>query len=214
MRLISRPLGRKKGKPMIDYLTYYYKRGTEPFRSLSALPDEEAIKIMEELCDDTPFGARFKDPVQYMRNRRQAEQWVREEFIAKGGQPREAYPIPMVLGASKWMVKHSPDPDAHGEIRIPLSVFTEYDVSFTYPDSMISLWFGRDKPPEYYLPDYHGKVFTRSEILSIVEMKGLPEEAWETHLPSNLAPYIEAQVWNHKLLLEYKRRLYDDRRST
>jgi hypothetical protein len=199
---------------VIDYLTYYYKRGTEPFRSLSALPDEEAIKIMEELCDDTPFGARFKDPVQYMRNRRQTEQWVREEFIAKGGQPREAYPIPMVLGSSKWMAKVAPDKELHAEIRIPLSVFTEYDVSFTYPDSMISLWFGRDKPPEYYLPDYHGKVFTRSEILSIVEMKGLPEEAWETHLPSNLAPYIEAQVWNHKPLLEYKRRLYDDRRST
>jgi hypothetical protein len=79
------PIRPQKGKPMVDYLTYYYKSGTEPFRSLSALPDEEAIKIMEELCDDTPFGARFKDPVQYMRNRRQAEQWVREEFIAKGG---------------------------------------------------------------------------------------------------------------------------------
>jgi hypothetical protein len=199
---------------MVDHLTYYYKRGTEPFRSLSALPDEEAITIMEELCDDTPFGARFKDPVQYLRNRRQTEQWVREEFIAKGGQPREAYPIPMVLGSSKWMAKVAPDKELHAEIRIPLSVFTEYDVSFTYPDSMISLWFGRDKPPEYYLPDYHGKIFTRSEILSIVESKGLPEEAWETHLPSNLAPYIEAQVWNHKPLLEYKRRLYDDRRST
>jgi len=189
---------------MIDYLTYYYKRGTEPFRSLSALPDEEVIKIMEELCDDTLFGARFKDPIQYIRNRRQTEQWVREEFRAKGGRPQEAYPIPMVLGASKWMVKQAPDPGAHGEIRIPLSVFTEYDVSFTYPDSMISLWFGREKPKEYYLPDYHGKVFTLSEILSIVGEKGLPEEDWETNLPSELAPYIEAQVWNHKLLERYK----------
>ncbi|GAK56289.1 hypothetical protein U27_03251 [Candidatus Vecturithrix granuli] len=194
---------------MIDYLTYYYKRGTEPFRSLSALSDEEATKIMGELCDDTPFGIRFKDPVQYMRNRRQAEQWVREKFIAKGGQPRYAYPIPMVLGASEWMVKNSPDPGAHGEIRIPLSVFTEYDVSFTYPDSMISLWFGREKPIEYYQPEYHGKVFTVSEILLIVESKGLPEEEWKISLPKNFAPYIEAQVWNHEPLLEYKRQLYN-----
>jgi hypothetical protein len=190
----------REGEPMIDYLTYYYKHGTEPFQSLSALPDKEVIKIMEELCDDTLFGARFKDPIQYMRNRRQTEQWVREEFIKKGGRPRETYPIPMVLGASKWMVKQAPDLNVHGEIRIPLSVFTEYDVSFTYPDSMISLWFGREKPKEYYLPDYHGKVFTLSEILSIVGEKGLPEEDWETNLPSDLAPYIEAQVWNHKLL--------------
>jgi hypothetical protein len=200
-------------KTMVDYLTHYYKGDTEPFRSLSALSDIEAIPIMEALYvefEGSVAFERFKNPGQYLHNRRQTEQWVREAFIAKGGQPQAAYPIPMVLGASKWMVKHSPAPDLHGEIRIPLSAFQEGDVSFTYPDSMISLWFGRDKPPEYYLPDYHGKIFTRSEILSIVEMKGLPEEAWETNLPSNLAPYIEAQVWNHKLLLAYKRQLYDN----
>jgi hypothetical protein len=192
---------------VIDYLTYYYKRGTEPFRSLSALSDEEAIKIMGELCDDTPFGRRFKDPVQYMRNRKQAEQWVREEFITKGGQPRSIYPIPMVLGESKWMVKHSPTPEAHGEIRISLSVFTEHEVSFTYPDSMLSLWFSKEKPAEYYQPEYHGKVFTLFEILSIVKSKGLPEEEWKTSLPGDLAPYIEAQVWNHEPLLKYQRQI-------
>ena len=81
----------------------------------------------------------------------------------------------------------------------------DYDVSFTYPDSMISLWFGTEKPIEYYLPEYHGKVFTVSEILSIVASKGLPEEEWETNLPSDLAPYIEAQVWNHEPLMGFKR---------
>lgn len=200
--------GRKK-KPVVTHLTYYYVRGTEPFRTLSALPDDEAIRIMEDLYDETAFGARFRDPAQYMHRRRQTEQWVRREFVAKGGRPEAQYPIPMVLGASKWMVKQSPIPEAHGEIQIPLSVFTEYDVSFTYPDSMISMWFGREQPAEYYLPDYHGKVFTLSEILVIVEAKGLPEDDWDTNLPSDLAPYIEAQVWNHALLLEYKKRVYD-----
>jgi len=113
----------------------------------------------------------------------------------------------MVLGDSKWIVKNDPYPDAHGEVHIPLSVFTQFDVSFTYPDSMISLWFGKDKPIEYYQPEYHGKVFTISEILLIVESRGLPEEDWMTNLPSDLAPYIEAQVWNHEPLLEYKRRI-------
>lgn len=189
---------------MIDYLTYYYKLGTEPFRSLSALSDEAAIKIMQGLCDDTPFGERFKDPVQYMRNRRQTEQWVREQFIFKGGRPRDAYPIPMVLGESKWMVTNAPDPVTHGEIHIPLAIFSKCDVSFTYPDSMISYWFGKEKPAAYYQPEYHGKVFTLPEILFIVESKGLPEEAWETNLPSDLAPYIEAQVWNHEPLQNLK----------
>jgi hypothetical protein len=172
------------------------------------LSDEEAIQIMQALSDDTPFGARFKDPAQYLRDRRETERWVREGFMAKGGRPQEPYPIPMVLGWSPWMTAASPDPERHAEIRIPLSTFTEYDVSFTYPDSMISHWFGRDKPAEYYQPDLHGQVFTLSEILSIVDARGLPEEGWEPKLPSDWAPYIEAQVWRHELLLVFKKQVY------
>ena len=184
----------------VDFLTYYYMAGTQPFRSLSALPDNESIEIMKRLYQETVLFARFKDPIRYLHDRRQTEHWVRAEFIAKGGEPQEAYPISMVLGTSRWIEKHAPDPDRAAEIRVPLSAFTERDISFTYPDSMISLWLGRDKPPEYYLPDYHGKVFTISEILSIVEAQGMPEEDWDTNLPPDLAPYIEAQVWNHEIL--------------
>lgn len=185
---------------MVDFLTYYYKRGTVPFRSLSALTDEQAVLIMQGLYDDTPYGARFKDPEGYLRFRRQTERWVREQFIAKGGQPRESYPIPMVLGSSHWMIKHAPDPSEHAEIRIPLSVFTKADISFTYPDSMISFEFLTEKPPEYYLPELHGRVFTLPETLALVEARGMPEEGWGVNLPWYLAPYIEAQVWNHALL--------------
>jgi hypothetical protein len=189
---------------MIDYLTHYYSIDKEPFQSLSALSDEEAIKIMEKLCDDTPYGQRFKNPLQYLKDRKDTEQWVRAAFIAKGGKPRDKFPIPMVLGSSKWLAEAAPDPEKKGEIRIPLSVFTVHDVSFTYPDSMISRWFGRDKPAEYYQAELHGIVFTLSEILSIVKKKGMPEENWETNLPKSFAPYIEAQVWNHALLDKYR----------
>jgi hypothetical protein len=68
-----------------------------------------------------------------------------------------------------------------------------------------SFWLGNDKPAAYYQPEYHGQVFTLAEIQAIVEAKGPPEEAWATNLPETLAPYIEAQVWNHKGLLEYVR---------
>jgi hypothetical protein len=186
----------------VTYLTHYYHLDNEPFRSLSALPDEEALRLMTELADDTPFGERFRDPAGYLSARKATEQWVRDAFAAKGGEPIDPYPIPMVLGSSKWMEKAAPDPDNHGEIRIPLSVFTEKDVSFTYPDSMISHWFSLEKPPEYYIPGLHGVVFTMPEILQLVEEKGLPEENWDTNLQPHLAPYIEAQVWNHALLIE------------
>jgi hypothetical protein len=157
-----------------DHLTYYYKRGAKPFQSLSALSDAEAIRIMEALYvqyKDNILFERFKDPLGYLRERRQTEEWVRNGFLAKGGRPRESYPICMVLGSSAWIRKNAPDPVTHGEIRIPLSAFSESDLSFTYPDSMVSRWFDRDKPAEYYQPEYHGKVFTVSEILEIVEKK-------------------------------------------
>ena len=188
---------------MIDYLTHYYLSSNKPFQSLSALTDEEAIRIMEKLGDDTNFGECFKNPRQYLQNRRASEQWVYDAFVAKGGKPQAAYPISMVLGSSKWLVDNAPDPDKHAEIRVPLSLFSEYDISFTYPDSMISRWFGLEKPEGLYIPALHGRVFTLSEILLIVEEKGMPEEDWGIDLPKNLAPYIEAQIWNHDLLREY-----------
>ncbi len=199
---------------MPDYLTHYYNSDKGPFHSLSALPDAEAIQIMQQLCDDTPYGARFKDPVQYLHERKATEQWVRDAFIAKGGRPTHPYPIPMVLGSSKWLAEVSPDPAKHGEIRIPLSLLTEDDVSFTYPDSMISRWFARDKPVEFYQAELHGHIFTLTEILLLVEKRGMPEEEWEPALPRYLAPYIEAQVWNHGRLAEYWRKMQAQQPST
>jgi hypothetical protein len=179
-----------------DLITHYYKKGTSPFRSLSSLSDREAINIMKTLYDETLFGARFKNPEQYLKNRRQSEKWVREKFKLKGGAPILDYPIYFVLGESKWLIQNSPDKSFHTEIKVSLADFEEGDVSFTYPDSMISHWFGNDKPAEFYMPELHGKVFTRKEILSIVKSKGDPEKDWQSNLPPTLAPYIEAQVWN------------------
>ena len=90
------------------------------------------------------------------------------------------------------------------EIEVPLSLFRECDLSFTYPDSMVSFLLAREKEPEYYLPAFHGKVFTLSEIRSLVESSGLPGEKWGTNLPGSMPNYIEAQVWNHEPLTPYK----------
>jgi len=54
---------------MVDYLTHCDSIDKEPFQSLSALSDEEAIKIMKKLCGDTPYGERFKNPIQYLKDR-------------------------------------------------------------------------------------------------------------------------------------------------
>ena len=192
---------------MRKYLTHYYMKGTAPFRSLSALPIDKAIRIMGKMYvefQDSILFERFKNPAAYLKERRDAEEWVRGIFIAKGGTPQEAYPITVVFGESAWLAQHAPEPERHAEVRIPLLVFGEGDINFTFPDSMISHWYGAEKPDPYDLPDYHGKVFTRSEIIAIVGERGFPEDSWDIHLPDNFGAYIEAQVWNHDLLRTYK----------
>jgi len=195
---------------MIDYLVHVYGIDTKPFRNLSALPDKEALQIMEALyVEGDIFWERFKNPREYLHGRKQTEQWLREGFMAKGGKPQEAYPIYMVLGRPKWGKRRIgvAMQSTVREIEVPLSILGERDVSFTYPDSMVSWMLEQEKNPAHYQPDYHGEVFTRSEIFAIIEEKGLPDEGWETNVPDHLTHYIEAQVWNRKVLLDYKQQL-------
>jgi hypothetical protein len=156
------------------------------------------------------FWERFEDPVAYLRLRKQIEGSLREAFIAKGGNPRETHPIYMAYGRTRWMQNclDALTLATTTEIEVPLAWFQECDVSFTYPDSMVSFLLANEKGSEYYLPDFHGKVFTLSEMRSIVESNGLPGETWGINLPSSMPNYIEAQVWKHEPLLEYKRQLF------
>ena len=157
---------------MLDRLIHLYKRDTEPFRTLSALPEQHAISIMQSLyMVGSIFWERFEDPVAYLRLRKQIEQSIRGAFIAKGGRPQEPHPIYMAFGRTRWM-QNSLDAVTLAtttEIEVPLSLFQECDVSFTYPDSMVSYFLAMEKDAEYYMPDFYGKVFTLPEIRSIVE---------------------------------------------
>jgi hypothetical protein len=191
---------------MADFLTYYYEKGSAPFRSLSDLADDSAVRIMNELYGRNRGNIlfeRFSDPAAYLKQRRETEAWVRSEFAQKGGRPVLRHPVSMVLGRSRWIEDNAPNRKLHGEIRIPAEIFSEADVSFTFPDSMVSFWLGTARPAEYYLPEFHGKVFTKSGILRIVEEKGLPEDGWTVRLPPDTGPYIEAQVWNRIPLERY-----------
>lgn len=86
---------------MFEQITHYYDG--VPFRSLSALSQAEALKVMESRCDDTPFFEWFKKPLQYWEDRLETEQWLREAFIDKGGTPKVNYPFYAVLGTAEWI---------------------------------------------------------------------------------------------------------------
>jgi hypothetical protein len=191
---------------MVDFLLHFFRKGSRPFQSLSAIPDDKAYAIMRSLfVEGSVFWERFRDPSSYLSFRKQVERRIRNEFLSKGGLPKNEYPIYFVLGRPKWTesVADAQTVSTTEEIAIPLSILSPEDVSFTYPDSMVSAMMEAEKNPEYYEPDYHGKVFTLVEIEGIIKQKGLPGDRWQTKMPKHLAHYIEAQVWNQRRLLEY-----------
>ena len=122
---------------MINHLIHVFKKGTTPFQSLSALSDDDATKIMQNLyIEGAIFWERFKNPAQYLTIRRQIETRLREEFIAKGGKPRESYPIYMIYGRSKWLIEA---PDAK-----TLSTTTEIQIPFfSFPKTRFKLYLSR-----------------------------------------------------------------------
>ncbi|WP_235550900.1 hypothetical protein [Paenibacillus sp. Soil787] len=159
---------------------------------------------MEDLCDDTPFFDRFKDPLQYWKGRVETEAWLRAGFIQKGGKPKDEYPLYSVLGSATWIEKYSLSTGiAVDMLQIPLSIFNENDISFTFPDSMVSFWIGRDKPKAFYHPSYHGQVFTLTEIRSIITYELIDVDVIESMHPEGTIPYIEAQIWNHEITRNY-----------
>ena len=195
-----------KQKNMVDYLLHVYRKGSRPFQTLSVLSDHKALDIMKNLyVEGSVFWERFKQPVEYLQFRRQVETKVRMDFVGKGGKPKEKYPIYLILGRPKWMDVSADQKTIETTeiIEIPLSTINPDEVSFTYPDSMVSAIMIAEKNPEYYEPDYHGKVFTLNEITEIVKERGLPGEGWQTRMPKQYAHYIEAQVWNHEVLENY-----------
>jgi len=179
-------------------LSHYYPKHLTPFLTLSSLSDEDALIIMKSLYEESSYGMRFKDPLNYLDNRKKTEKWVKCEFLKKGLNPKDSYPIYMTLGKSPWLKKNGPLNTVGVCVIFSLFDFENNEVSFTYPDSMVSKILSIEKPKEIYNKELHGKVFTIDEIKDLISKKGFPEKDWDYKPPENIPPYIEAQIWNYE----------------
>jgi hypothetical protein len=65
------------------FITHYYFPGTDPWKNIMNLPEQEAFRMAAELAekhpDTTSFG-RFADFENYYPNRKRADEFVRNEF--------------------------------------------------------------------------------------------------------------------------------------
>ncbi len=177
-------------------LTHYHHKDQPPFQNLSVLSESEALKVMSELGKRTgEVYHRFRNPQKYLRLRQATERWLKQEFIRKGGQPLFDYPAYFVVERATWI-----EAGCKGEssaIQIPLSAFKAEQVSFTYPDSMVSYSLRKQQDKAFYHPEYHAQVFDTAEIRKIIDNFGMPAEAWRTDETRKHDLFIEAQVWGN-----------------
>jgi hypothetical protein len=175
-------------------LTHYHHKNDDPFQNLSSLTDEEALSVISNLRDrEGLVYHRFRNPEEYLKQRRETENWVRQEFIKKGGQPASVYPHYFVIERARWI-----EAGYNGEslaLQFPVSAFQPEQVSFTYPDSMISYWLKSQTDQVFYRPEYHGQVFVLNEIMEAIDVFGVPSEEWQTEETRKYDLFIEAQVW-------------------
>jgi hypothetical protein len=175
-------------------LTHYYHKNDPPFQTLSVLSGPEALQVMFDLRERP--GAvyrRFQDPKRYLRQRREVEHWVRQEFIHKGGRPITDYPQYFVVNESLWIEEGFQGQSR--SVQFPLSAFEPEQISFTYPDSMISYWLRSQTDRVFYHPEYHGQVFNLNEIFEVIDRFGIPKAEWRSEAARKHDLFIEAQVW-------------------
>lgn len=119
---------------MPSYITHYFVRGTEPFRSISELDDASWEKLCHELAErhstDPTYHRRFGP--RYHGVRLEAEAELHSRFLEIGGRVEREVPIYFCLGSSEWWAGFCD----HEEIRIDLSDIDPRVISFTYPDSL------------------------------------------------------------------------------
>jgi hypothetical protein len=176
-------------------LTHYHHRDEPPFQNLSALTREDAIRVMMGLRNRSgTVYRRFQNPQEYIEQRQQVESWVRQEFINKGGRPVNTYPHYFVVGRSLWIEEGYQN--QYLSTHYPITAFDPSQVSFTYPDSMISYWLKSQTQQIFYRPEYHGQVFGLSEIQKIIDLFGVPIDEWRNDEIRKHDLFIEAQVWS------------------
>jgi len=90
------------------YITHYYYPGTDPWKNIMLLPEDEAFQVAGELAavhpETTSFG-RFADFRNYYPARKRADEYVRAKFIALGGKPILAHPYSFTLMECEYLRK-------------------------------------------------------------------------------------------------------------
>jgi len=166
------------------FITHYYFPGTDPWKNIMNLPEQEAFRVAAELAashPDTTSFYRFADFRNYYPNRKRADEYVREAFIRLGGKPRLQHPYSFVLTECEYLREWF---DCHDRITLDLSDIPDDQVSFTPGDSCATIIHGSEPA-----------VLTKAMLLEEIGACGGSVDAF---LQKSLGKhrYIEVQLWD------------------
>jgi hypothetical protein len=172
------------GTPAV--ITHLYDPRRGPFRNICNLAEEEAERILGEIRNS---GRPSLKP-DYLPRRRKTEAWLLAERCRKQGRPSLDHPVYFFLGdCSDW--RHASRP---ASVVLPLKLFPEDALTFTFPDSMASLPLLVEEKHLIDRKDHHGKVFTLAEIRAVIADVGMPcgRDCYDT--------FVEVQAWDDRSL--------------
>ena len=165
-------------------ITHYYYPGTDPWKNIMNLPEQEAFRVAAELAaahPETTSFYRFADFRNYYPRRKRADEYVREAFIRLGGKPKLLHPYFFVLTESEYLKEWF---DCKDKIVLDLADVPEDQVCFTSGDSCALLQQGVEPV-----------VLTKGMILEgIRECGGAVDTFLEKTRGEN--HYIEVQLWD------------------
>ena len=179
-----------------DTLIHFYRNPDGPFRSITRLGDEQALRVIEEMTADTTWGhERYGEEHRhhYLAERRRNESIMYEEFLARGGRPVLRNPLYLMFDARVLRERHADSK----HVVVPLSRFHDDIISCTYLDSGATYGIPRDpEGPPPFLPasilPLLGRLYRLEEFRALVARIGPPERF-----------YMEAQVWDDAPLEEF-----------
>ncbi|MCR4792703.1 MAG: hypothetical protein K5871_08130 [Lachnospiraceae bacterium] len=166
------------------YITHYYYPGTDPWKNIMLLPEEEAFCKAKELADlhpDTTSFGRFADFENYYPVRKKADAFVRERFIGLGGKPKLEHPYSFTLMECEYLREWFNSSD---KIIIDLEDIPDDQVSFTLGDSCALMIHGNEPV-----------VLTKKTLLEQIAACNGSAEAFCKRSLGKYA-YVEVQLWD------------------
>lgn len=175
------------------FAIHRYRPEHGPFRNILTAEPGRAEAILDVMRARPGHGWLVPS---YLDERRLVEAWLRDGHRANEGRVLVEHPVYLTL----WPALPALGPY---DIVVELSAFEPQDLSFTYPDSMVShgLAFQMRAGEEHELRPYHGRVFDQAGVAAVIDRFGWPHQAERTELRSGYDRSVEVQVWNVEPLL-------------